>query len=299
MSRVGWIAGCLAFAALACQHDYPVPGPWNVLSEGTGTSGGTTSGESASSFVPVTSSSSTTSYETFGEDEVDSIHFLVPHDVPMHECDIFDQDCRPGHKCTYYYVESDAFWQARCVPVPPNPHQAGEPCAWTLRPEDGIDDCDAGLYCFGLGGLSFGTCVGYCLDGRGCAPCQLCSFNNSFIPVCIPQCDPNHDTCPVGSSCVYGIYSGFICAVDDEGRGSLGMECDDPYDCPAGTECDGPVPGCPGDACCTAVCAPSDPSACMAQPGTVCEPFSFSGHDCSYLDDVGTCVLPPTVALTE
>jgi hypothetical protein len=282
------LAWCVVLLAVGCG-DYPVPSPWHAGSEST--SGASTSGHDSGSLVPRPPVSTSTGTL---EDDDHGMVFLIAHDMPRHQCNVFDQDCPRGEKCTYFYLEGDAFWQARCVPIPAEPHQLGEPCAWTPQPEHGIDDCDAGLYCLGFTGLSFGTCVAFCLEGNECLPCQGCSFNHSFIPVCIPQCNPLDDACPVGSSCIYQYSVDFACGFDGGLPGEVGSVCDAPYGCHAGTWCvaDEYVPGCIGSACCTALCSLSDPGACAAQPGTVCHEIAVSGANCPYFDDVGACVLP-------
>lgn len=283
------LACCVALLAAAC-HDHPVPSSWQGGSEST--TGAFTSGDDSGSLVPRPPTSTSTSTGTLDDD--DGVVFLIPHDMPQHQCNVFDQDCPRGHKCTYLYLNSDAFWQARCVPIPDEPHQRDEPCAWTPQPEHGIDDCDAGLYCLSFTGLSVGTCVAFCRDGDECLPCQGCNHSDSFIPVCIPQCNPLDDDCPVGSSCGYMYSVDFACGFDGGSSGRVGSPCSSQYDCHAGTWCvpDEYVPGCTSSGCCTALCSLSDPSACAAQPGTACHEVSIPGANCPYLDDVGACRLP-------
>lgn len=216
---------------------------------------------------------------------------------PELACDVWQQDCPPGHKCAPYDPDLTFAWTAaRCVPVHPDPVALGEGCTMPDGPQAGVDDCPAGSYCTfadlrGHGGQCLPFCTGS-PEAPGCPEGMACGWgNDGVIAVCRPTCDPLAQDCEPSNATCLPTPSGseFTCFVHQWDRGGSG--CTAYNGCPPGSVC---VPGewvdasvGPGFGRCASFCG-GEAHGCPAH--RTCMPWpdgSASGHP-----SVGVCVLP-------
>ncbi|MGH1344208.1 MAG: hypothetical protein ACRBN8_21795 [Nannocystales bacterium] len=190
------------------------------------------------------------------------------------ECSVQDQDCCPGDACRAWANDGGDTWNAsRCGPVDPDPAQVGEPCSAEGSAVAGLDSCDLGLMCWEVDAETLqGTCAQYCgAEGPACeGEGEVCGiFNDGYLPLCLPACDPLAPECAQGSGC-YPNGQAFVCLREGER-----LRTEDLFhpDCPAGTfsTTDDAVTGCPDDGpCCTSLCDLNDPESCG---GAECLPY--------------------------
>ncbi|MEZ4300758.1 MAG: hypothetical protein R3B70_37835 [Polyangiaceae bacterium] len=184
------LAGAALTAALAvagCSDSTSSTGQaggGGSTSEGGGGTGGT----------PTTTTESTTSTTT--EPLTCNVSVSTPP-LTGGECDMLLQDCAPGETC---------------IPGPNNQTYCkkggglkgpGKPCALV----SGVDECQAGLFCIGAGGV--GICTRPCCrttdkpcDGGDCN--GKVNFGNVVIDMCsyAVQCELFAETgCPTGQKC--------------------------------------------------------------------------------------------------
>lgn len=214
------------------------------------------------------------------------------------ECNQWTQNCPEGQKCALYSQGggSGDFDAARCVPVVDPPRQLGELCIAEGEFGDGLDDCDAGLICSGIGPTKNGSCIPLCQgleDDPLCPEDWLCAGGiGNFFDMCLPSCDPLAQDCLEGTGC-YGSEYGFVCAPDRSGdEGQLHESCAYANACEPGLFCGPPSvsPECPGQAlgCCTSICELGG-TACPA--GSECLAWQEPSHP-DY-PAVGICAVPP------
>lgn len=177
------------------------------------------------------------------------------------ECTVWDQDCGEGEVCRPWANDGGDIWNATlCRPVDPKPAQVGEPCTAEGSPVSGLDSCDVGLMCWNVSDETLeGECVEFC-GGTELEPTcddalDTCSiFNDGWLPVCLPACDPLASTCDNGFGCYPGSQGDFVCVREGE-QVSLD-EVFHPY-CPAGSfaATGEQVAGCSvEEPCCSAYC---------------------------------------------
>lgn len=238
-------------------------------------------------------------------DETSGAGFIFNPDLPPGACDIFEQNCPEGSKCTFY---SDSpvggFHAMKCVEVAPNPARPGERCSTLGHARSGLDDCDATSMCLNVDQETLqGRCLRYCIgcwSDPGCAePCEFCTVNPSIFSVCLPICDPlNPATCGEGLGC-YPLAEHYACALDSsEPDAGVGSPCEHLTGCPSGSSCRdaAEVPSCESVGCCSPLCrVDADDSCSEVLPGTVCTPiFEDNGPSTACLpsEEVGVCSLP-------
>jgi hypothetical protein len=211
------------------------------------------------------------------------------------ECDIATQDCPQGQKCAPWDNVGDGEWNAtKCTPLDPNPGGVGDPCFAEGSAISGIDDCEAGLLCFGVDSTTNeGLCVELCL-----ADVMQCSSEGTSCIVqpgevmgtCLAPCDPLEPECEAPLGCYPFVAGEAGCAPDGSGEAGLqGDACVWATDCAPGFTCAAPddLPDCTPDfwgGCCTQLCDPSAAAPCGEDSPLVCTTLS---------DDplVGACTL--------
>lgn len=219
--------------------------------------------------------------------------FIPSLDSAAPECDPGRQDCPAGQKCTPYASEPGCCVDStRCVAVT-GELGAGDPCT---RADDN-DDCAAGLFCLtsSSGGAGAGACVAMCIydDPNACDPGACVEFNDGFLPLCRPPCDPLAPTCPEDQAC-YAVLPAlaFVCLTSNPptGGGQPGDPCETVTSCQPGHLCAplSELPDCPAELCCTAVCRLDDPD-CPA-PLTCVQ--AFDPQTAPDYADVGYCRAP-------
>ena len=249
----------LVFTLSACPADRAAGGKADATTTTTGDAGTTlveTPGSTLDPSGTSTSGESTTS--TGGESGM-----LPLPDIGNPPCDLWKQDCPEGFKCQPVdYVPVDP--EVRCVPIPSDPAQAGEPCQPDY--EGFTDDCDFGLVCipnsvFDENGTCFEQCTGSEDDPLCPSADQLCTLTYAPFVVCADACDPLLQGCKNGGPCAFAGDDGFVCLVPRDKPGSYGDTCFLTLDCSPGLHCSdaaGHVPGCV-DQCCTLYCDLTDP----------------------------------------
>ncbi len=121
-------------------------------------------------------------------------------------CDLYEQDCPAGEKCTIWGSEGGELPDAvRCVPVWEEAQQPGDWCE-VAEPLSGVDNCASGSFCqLGAGDMTYGVCVSYCTGGPDDARCdnpdQACGlFFEGIAPLCLTACEGD-DVCPQNQIC--------------------------------------------------------------------------------------------------
>ena len=215
------------------------------------------------------------------------------------DCDIFEQDCPEGEKCTVWANDGgSAYNDTRCVPVSDSPAQAGQACTMEGGPTSGIDDCDYGTMCWGVDERTLaGRCVGFCtgsLDNPLCGEGFVCSATTGPLAMCLPQCNPLALDCPFEDEVCIPFGDDWMCA-PQETNSLPGEACEFSNACAPSSACieANDVPGCVGNAgCCSSVCdlASPDPSAACL-PGQTCVPWWDPALAPEGYEDVGICSL--------
>ncbi len=194
------------------------------------------------------------------------------------KCSFLDQDCGDGSACKPWANDGGSEWNAaRCRPLAPDAGQRGEPCTVEVVASSGLDTCDVGLVCLGTqGDLLEGECVSLCTDeseGVSCEdPGETCGFyNQSYVPLCLPSCNPLEPSCDEGAGCYPGGQDDFVCLQEGERLEIGGLFHPE---CPSGTfwALEEQVPGCGfEEPCCTTFCDTSEASPCGVDVS--CIPF--------------------------
>jgi hypothetical protein len=255
--------------------------------------------------VPVTTDGTSGSPDDGTHDSTDSgVKFIVAYDGGIGEpCDIWQQDCPAGEKCTPWAEDGGAAWNStHCVPIVPDPDPMGAPCTVDGRPTSGIDTCDAEGMCFFLDqDTGVGQCVPFCIGSPEAPLCaerdQYCTISgDGVLNICIPTCDPlNPVVCDESQVCIPVGGGGFVCAPEAEDAAGYGEACEFLNGCAPGLVCmgDEPIPGC--EICCSSYCdlALGNPDAqCPDQAlGQTCVPWFRSGRAPEGLENVGVCAM--------
>ena len=213
------------------------------------------------------------------------------------ECDLWEQDCPDGEKCSPWANDGGNSWNAaKCVPIDPNPDDVDEPCTVEGSGVSGIDSCVLGAMCWDVDPrTNAGTCVPLCIGGPDAPSCadsnRICALSGDGVLIlCLALCDPlDPGTCPAGDGC-YPYADVFVCAPDASGdQGAAFEPCEFTNACDPGLVCtdatDNPL--CAGSNCCTPLCALSAPS--CPEPLT-CIPAYDEGTAPPLHEDLGVCV---------
>lgn len=250
----------------------------------------TTTGRSDTSSAGVTSSPGTTVLPTTSDDgplesggsssEEGGASFIddptgscaaLPDGVLAHcttiECSLTAQDCPEDEGCRAWANDGGDIWNAsRCVPIDPTPGEVGAPCSVEGSGVSGVDSCDIGLMCWNVGADTLeGECVAYCEGAAmGCEDsAEACVvYNDGYLPLCLPVCDPLGASCGEGEGCYPGAEDNFVCLREGV-RAGLGSKFHP--ECPSGTfwASDEMVDGCTDEEpCCVPYCDTSEPSSC-------------------------------------
>lgn len=275
-----------------------------------GSSGAATVSAPTSSTGEVTTTaglSGTTTGTTIGDGPGTTLDPPVPDLGGPELCDPYNPDCPSGQKCSIDFT--DRWWRARCVAIAEDPAQLDEPCTVQGALGSGLDDCDAGLYCWDYDAQGHGQCWAFC---QGDPPAQTCPAGmecqltaDSAFNVCLRPCDPLLQDCPApGNVCIPanafepGLGDRFACwrqNFADGHTGELGAVCDFATQCGPSLVCVLAEfsPGCPVDqGCCEPVCATDAPNECPGQ-GQACVAWFPEGTAPPGQDNVGVCAIPP------
>ncbi|MBV1862632.1 MAG: hypothetical protein KUG77_29695 [Nannocystaceae bacterium] len=219
------------------------------------------------------------------------------------DCDIFQQDCPRGEKCTPWSNDGGNFWNAtRCSPLADEPDQPGEPCTIEDSATSGFDSCDLGSMCWGVDtDTGIGICTSHCTGSLEAPTCpdenDVCSIQgDSILLLCFSACNPllGLDACPDSQAC-YPSDSTFICAPDASGEGGAAFDvCEFVNGCDAGNVCANPsAEACDQDSgggCCLPWCDLSTPDC----PGdTTCQPWYQEGSEPPGGELLGVCTDAP------
>lgn len=217
-------------------------------------------------------------------------------------CDLFDDDCRPGHKCSAYALPGeDVRTETRCVPLSPTPAGLDEPCTITGDDTEGIDDCDVGLTCSKLDEDGVGVCSPLCRrldDELTCDdPDRRCRKAEGAMQICLRACNPlDPASCPDEGEACYTLTGWLTCLADASGSyGATGDPCIFTNACDPGLACRPAevLPGCQGTRCCTPFCdleAPDPNAACDGALASTCVPWFGQDEAPSNAAHVGLCI---------
>lgn len=117
-------------------------------------------------------SSGEKSEETSAEDECLGTPKNADLGTSPIECDIWEQDCGAGEKCTPYFWDGESWGGHKCVPVAHEPVSVGEPCTIICKFGDGVDTCEKGSLCWNIDSSTAGTCVSLCTGTPFCPQVQ-------------------------------------------------------------------------------------------------------------------------------
>lgn len=256
---------------------------------GGGTTTTTTATTGAATDAPTTADSSGTT------DDTGSVGGM---------CDVFQQDCPAGQKCTGYGPPGAFIPEGiKCVMEVEDPVEFEEPCI--VGPEGlGDDNCKLGSVCLDLDDNGQGFCLPYCTGDSDNPACpfegQTCvklffgfNFGNCFY-----KCDPLIQNCKDGEGCYMDATtvgnSGFVCLpVAEEGKGkTYGDTCFGWSTCEPGYGCVFPqfVPGCVNELCCTPWCDLTEVDPCAQfDPAMTCLPWYSGVTPPPGLENVGIC----------
>ncbi len=257
----------------------------------------TTSGSTSTTTEP-TSTTATDAGDT-------SCNFLdCAPDHPPPECDIWNDDCPEGLKCTPYSNDDSTWDSLKCVPIDHDPAQPGEPCTVQGSATSGLDSCDRHAFCWNVDDIDLmGECVPICLgpsEAPSCAdPLDGCTASgNTVLPLCLPQCDPIAQDCDQDESCIPAPLNrgAFLCILALAAYGETFQPCDTSYHCNAGLACFPPSAAVECDpmasGCCLPFCDLDEPNTCPGQ-GQQCVPWYADPNDAApFNTDVGACALP-------
>lgn len=204
-------------------------------------------------------------------------------------CSLAHQDCPEGQSCTPFANDGGSAWNAaRCGPVDDAPDQLGESCTVISSALSGISSCDVGLMCWNVDADTLqGTCAELCDPEGDCTleanTCRV--FNDGFLPVCLPSCDPLAPECDEGFACYPTLEQDFACLREGER-----VHVDDIFhpDCPAGTFWASAerVDGCTAEEpCCVEYCDLSGPPSCDLDEACT----AFSSEPPPIHEDLGYC----------
>jgi hypothetical protein len=257
--------------------------PVTTFDPDSNTGGITTATSSASSDSGEASSISSISVSE-GEDIGDSddgSSFIQKFDIvcfahcPPWRCDVWDQDCGDDEKCVPWANDGGDTWtDVRCAPVDPAPALIGQPCLAQGNGVSGIDDCEAGAFCWGVDPTTLeGTCVAMCTGSQAQPLCPeglecVTGFDGN-LNVCATPCDPLERACGDDGTCAIldTAASTFACLPTPAFvTVEYGAPCENASlsICGTGLVCLGAqhVPGCIGEACCSLLGDLASPPAC-------------------------------------
>ena len=293
-------------------------GPSRAVTTGTetGTTGmlgasteslGASSMGTTSISAPTSEGLASTSSTSGTSDTESTTQVPIPPDLGTGvSCNPHIPDCPPGQKCTLDFSNGNI--TAKCVTIANNPAQLDEPCTVQGKLGGGIDNCDAGLYCWDYDIQGHGQCWAVC-QGEDypwtCPENLTCLYAaDPLANLCIRPCNPLLQDCPApGNVCIpqnaaLGDGVPFTCwlqKIDELHPGELNSPCGFAAECGAGLVCLGPEAStaCVGnEGCCQPVCDTSAPNICPGQ-GQVCIPWFPEGQATPGQDNVGVCTIPP------
>ncbi|MEM6294580.1 MAG: hypothetical protein AAGA54_25120 [Myxococcota bacterium] len=223
--------------------------------------------------------------------------FVEPDGVGLgSQCDIFEQDCLEGLKCTLRFGMGFEL-ESACVEVM-GTATVGDSCEHEGF-STGNDTCDETSACIGIinpaAGWS-GTCKATCIGDIGEPTCAEAGFvcAGPRLPVCLQRCDPLLQDCVgSGEGCYFNRDTEkFQCLALAEELVGPGDVCAFGVACSPGLLCwEGELqPGCTSSACCTEYCDVDEPNTCaLAEEGVECVALGSSQLE---FESVGICVLP-------
>ena len=194
------------------------------------------------------------------------------------------------------------------MPVVDSAKKAGEECeADYSNFQSGIDDCDAGSFCWNIqSGNGKGTCMPLCQgtpDAPECPDGTRCMRHPSFgeVAVCMEMCDPllepkdgeytctgSDAECPPALcfpiAATGGLFYGYVFP-DAPGPGE---QCN-ALGCKAGALClpASETEACGGSSCCATFCDLLSPG---CEGGTVCKSVFQPGAALENVEHVGACL---------
>ncbi len=227
---VGWVLA--AFGVAACSANAPAGSSGFGSGETMGDVGGTeanggSGGSTSTGGTAASDSESTAPGETSGppsaEGSTSDTAASSSGGEPEAVCDILEQDCPAGQKCTIWASEGGAVPDAvRCVPLTGS-RVTGDECH-VAEPLTGYDDCALGLYCQidSPADQVTGSCVPYCETLSGEQSCDnpdsVCAFLfGGVAPVCLIPCKVSADECPAGQICQVQSVGPTVCVGEDWG----------------------------------------------------------------------------------
>lgn len=108
-------------------------------------------------------------------------------------CNLFDQDCPRGEKCTSWDSNADGEYNAtRCSPLSETPVAVDGVCTFEGSRFSGIDDCESGAKCFPINpddatGICRAACEGNPYAASCADPSMTCVLEGDWFGWCLPM----------------------------------------------------------------------------------------------------------------
>ncbi len=134
-------------------------------------------------------------------------HHRRPGRSRRRACDPLARRLPRGEKCAAYSDEDWGWNNYKCVPIAPQPGQAGDPCTIEDEANSGVDSCDVDLTCWLPDEQLMGHCVPNCHGTPEDPTCEdpdaFCAISNdSVLLLCLPDLrPPGERTAPAGDVC--------------------------------------------------------------------------------------------------
>ena len=234
--RVRWVVGLLVFAGAGglggCADDFVGHDPF---ASGGGEAGGT-AGDGSSEAAGDDDDDDDGGVSSSGgaDDDADTTGgggsdgddpTTSGPEMPEPACDIYEQDCPTGEKCTIWANDGGTFPNdVRCVPqtgdgVP------GDACT-VSGAQDGFDDCGAGNYCqvddpaVDTEGWCWPFCQGISGNGNCEDPSMVCAlWFGGVAPLCLFPCEIGGTDCEAGQVCMPQVIGDPVCVGQAWGDG--------------------------------------------------------------------------------
>lgn len=259
-------------------------GSTSVVVTATTSTSATTSTTSTATAVGTSSSE--------GGSEAETLSFLVTPDGGWlgDQCDVVEQNCPEGQKCTWSGSGGGWFERMVCVPLADHPRPVGAACTYNPDDLDGIDDCAMGSICLDLsGGSGTGICTQMCAWEALECPKDMVCMSSRTVSWCEPACDLLAQDCPEGQRCDIDGWAP-LCAQDwpeEHPQHGVGEACDYAAQCDIGATCVAQATIECEFNCCTPFCERGKAGCPLPAQGCI-EPYEGWDDETGW-DEVGVC----------
>ncbi len=267
----------------------------------TSTSGGSASTSGATLMGTVGTATTSTSGNSATATSSCSLSDCIDLGTGPPPCDVWQQDCIAGQKCSPY-MSDGRYWDAtKCVPIDPMPDPPGSACH-TVDPSLILgDSCEGGSVCWKVvPETGDGICYSLCTGGAGLPTCNNADEGcwiapDTALALCLPMCTPlGEEECADGDTCIDLTPDGFVCFPSIGMPAGYGDPCNYANACAFGLACLSALwqPECQSGGCCAPHCdTDSMPDMCPEE-GQECIPWYEEGLAPAGYEHIGVCATP-------